>query len=289
MKNTIKQVEMLLKNYPAMKRELQVLRFELGSITTSLHPEVILDKTFARSGNERVAGSHTSDKTADMVVEYVDSQRNSVYHALNALIHNTQAELRRLEYYLSLLPPDEAEVVRLFYFDALSWEEITLKAGCSLSTLQRRKKKGVEKLAYYYSILDSFSPDNPDLRARLRFISYIHEERFVGCLQCAKARTPGIEAMLFIISGCNELWNIGVETLFNFEEGAAISYDGRKISLSDNGLHMLRLAYHLADGIDRHNLVRELWYCCAGLEYVNLELAIEAIKLVLYPDAGKLG
>ena len=285
MKEIRGHVESILRGYPAMKKELGVLRFELARITSSLHPEVIMNETFARSGNERVAGSRPGDKTADIVVEHIDSQRNSVYHALSALIHNNQIELQRLEYYLSLLPEDEAEVVKLFYCDGLSWEEIIKSASCSFSTLRRKKKKGVDKLSYYYSILDSFSPDNLNLKTRLRFIGYIHEERFTGCLQRAGVSTPGTEALLFIISGCNELWAAGVETFFNFDEGEPVICAERNLTFSDNGVHMLRLAYHLAKGIERNNLVSELWYCCAGLEHVNLELAIEAIKLALSPES----
>lgn len=282
------QMESILRNYTAMKKELQVLEFELGRISPSLRSEDIVDRMFAHSAHEKVAGSQISDKTADIVIEHIDGQRNSVYHALSALVYNNRVELQRVEHYMSLLPKDEADVIRLSYFDLLSWDEIAQMSACSLSTLQRRRKKGVDKLVYYYSILSDMTHDSLDLRTRLRFISYIHEERFASCLHRIKKRTLGIEASLFIISGCNELWAAGIETFFDFEGGKTISYADKKLSFSDDDIKMLRLAYHLAGGIQRNNLVSDLWHHCASLKYVNLELAIEAVKLALLPDDQKL-
>ena len=289
MRDVKSHVENILANYMSAKRELQILEFELQRITHNLDPKDIAEKMFAHSSHERVASSRISDKTADIVIEHFDGQRSSVYRALSTLIYNNRGELQRLDHYLSLLSEDESEVIKLFYFDGLSWEEIVQTASCSLSTLRRRKKKGVDRLAHYYSILNNFSRNNLGLYSRLHFISYIHEERFTHCLQRAKMRSPGIDAMLFIISGCNELWDIGVETFFDFNESVSICYAERNLSLSGNGIKLLRLAYHLAVGMERHNLVNDLWHYCANLEYVDLELAIESIKLALSPEARKLG
>ena len=143
-------------------------------------------------------------------------------------------------------------MIKLLYFDGLSWDEIVRSADCSLSTLQR-------------------------------FISYIHEERFAGCLQHVKSRTPETDAFLYILSGSNELWTAGADNYFCFDNSAAINHVDVNPSVSDKGRNLLRLAFHLANGIERHNLLDELWYYCSSLEYVELELAIEAIKLVLYP------
>ena len=289
MKEINNHVENILRNYTTMKNEVQVLEFELSCITPSLHPKVIENKVFSRSGSERVAGSHISDKTADIAVEHIDSQRNSVHHAMCALVRSNRLEISRLEYYISLIPADEADVIRLFYFEKLGWEVITRETDCSLSTLQRRKKRGMDKLARYYSILDGFSPGNKlNLRARLCFVSYIHEERYIHCLQRTKKRTPGIEALLFILSGSNELWDVGVDTFFDFGESTMVSYSDMNVSLSEDGQVQLRLAFHLIDGIDRQRLVHELRYCCASLEDANLELAIEAIKLALLPSVGSM-
>jgi len=280
-----KQVEFILHSYTTMKREVQVLEFELSRITTSLHPEIIEGLILSHSDQEHVSGPHHSDKTAEIAIEHFDSQINGEYHALRTLISNIRFELYRIEYYLSLLPDKEAEVIRMFYFDELTWAQITEKSICAQSTMQRRKSKGLEKLVQYYTILDKLDAKRLDIRTRVRFAGYIHEERFIHSLKLAgNNKSPGTEAMLYILSGCNELWQAGIETFYDFEAGTTISYTDSKSSLSDNGQKLLRLAYHLANGFDRDDLIHSLRYYFPGLEYAHLELAIEAVKLSLFPE-----
>lgn len=286
MKEIKKQVEFILHSYPTMKKDIQLLEFELDRINVSLHPEIIESMVLGHSDQERVSGSRISDKTANIAVEHVDSQRNSRYHAIATLLHNTRFELNRLEYYLSMLPEGEAAVIKMFYFDGLAWADIMKEASRSYATMKRRKKDGLDKLIHYYSIIDSIDSNKLDIRTTAKFIGYIHEERFVGCLKLSeKNRSPGIDALLYIISGCNELWKTGVETFFDFDAGTTISYAESKSTLSENGQKLLRLAYHLANGFDPEDIAHVLRYYYIGLEYVHLELAIEAIKLALFPGA----
>ena len=280
-----KQIESILHNYTTLKREVQVLEFELNRITRNLHPQAIEDRILAHSECERVSGSHHSDKTANIVIEHIDSQINGEYHALRTLISNIQIELQRIEYYLSLIPEKEAEVIRMFYFEKLTWAKITEKALNSQSTMQRLKNSGIEKFSKYYTILDKLDASRLDVRAKVRFISYIHEERFMQCLERVEEDTkPGAVAMLYIISGCNELWATDVEAYYDFNSGATLNNPDSKNSLSDNGQKLLELSYHLSNNFNRDKLVNILRYYFPGLEYVHLELAIEAVKLALFPE-----
>jgi len=279
-----KQIEFILHNYTTMKSEVQVLEFELNRSTTSLRSETIESTILSHSNQERVSGSHLCDKTANIVIEHVDSQINGEYHALRTLISNMCVEMHRLEHYLSLLPEKEAEVIRLFYFEGLTWTQISKSTLCAPRTMQRNKEKGIEKLVRYYTILDRLDAKSLDIRTKVRFIGYIHEERFMHCMKLTeKSKAHGVEPMLYILSGCNELWQVGVETFYSFESGTTISYADSKTALSDNGRKLLRLAYHLANSFDRDNIVYILRDYFPGLEYVHLELAIEAIKLALFP------
>ena len=148
MKKNENQVENILRNYTAMKRELQVLELELKCMTTNLHPETIMNKVFTRSGHEPVSTSAVSDKTADIVIDHVDSQRNSVYHALNTLISNLRLEIRRLEHYISLLPENEKTVLCRYYFEGLSRPQISKDISCSVSTVKRLKNKALDKIVH---------------------------------------------------------------------------------------------------------------------------------------------
>ena len=283
MSEITKQVESILHRYSTMKRELQVLEYEFNRISPALTPEEIESRIFSHPGYEKISSSHLSDQTSNIVVEHIDRQRNSEYHALVTLTHNIRAELDRLEYYLTMLPEDEANIIKMFYFDSMLWTDILERSSCSLSTLKRRKRSGLNKLVYYYSIADGLEPVKLGIQAKIRFISYLHEERFISCLNLAQGyRNPGKDAMLYILSGCNELWQAGVDTFFNFETGTTIERAESHSLLSENGKNLLRLAFHLANGSEEKDITHILRYYFAGLEYVHLELAIEALKLTFF-------
>lgn len=281
-------VESALNNYTATKQELKVLEYEMERITPPLSPDRIEGLTFSHTDYERVSGYYRSDKTADIVVDHLDSQMGAEYHALKNLIYNLRLELRRLEYYLSLLPNEEYEVIKWSYFEGLSWPAITAKALASQSTMQRRRRRGVDRLVGFYSVLDKVSTQEEDIRMKARFTGYVHEEQYVQCLELARdIRSPGIDAMLYIISGCNELWNAGPESFLNFETGKIIPSETMPEKFTDNGAKLLRLAYCFAQGLELGQLVNVLRLYFPGLEYVHLELAIEAMRLALFPGIPK--
>ena len=282
MKEIKKQVEFILRGYTAMKREVKALEFELERFKPNVHSEVIKNLTFSHSARERVSGSVRSDKTANIAIDHYDSQINGEYHALRTLIGNMQIELTRLDYYLSLLPEKEAIVIKMFYLEGLTWEQIAERTLWAPRSLQRYKGKGLAQLTKFFAALDSIDLKNLNIRAKVRFVSYIHEERFTECLNRADShREPGVEALLYLVSGCNELWNAGAETFFDFKTGATISYKDTERVFTGNGKELLRLGYHFANGFDRTDLLHTLQGFFPGLEYIHLELAIEAIKLAL--------
>lgn len=278
-----KHVETLLNNYTAMKQELNVLEYEMKRITPSLNSDTIESLSLAHSDSEWVSGYHLSNKTADIVVEHLNSQMGAEYHALKNLIYNMRLELRRLEYYLTLLPNEESKVIKWSYFEGLSWRTITAKAHASQSTMQRRRKRGVDRLVGFYDVLDKLDKEE-DIRKKARFTGYVHEEQYALCLELAKdIRSPGIDAMLYIISGCNELWNAGLESFLNFETGKIIPSESMTEKFTDNGAKLLRLAYCFAQGLELERLIDVLWLYFPGLEHIHLELAIEAMRMTLFP------
>jgi len=284
MKEVKNQVEHILRSYTAMKREVQVLAFELERFNANLNSEAIRNRTFSHSTYERISGSHISDKTANIAIDHYDSQINGEYHALRTLIGNMQVEINRIDHYLTLIPNDEARVLKLFYFEGITVAEISKKIHRSPRTVYRMKEHAIGEIIRYYSLLDSANLKDVDIFTRMRFVSYVHEGRFKGCLErLTKNITPGMEAMLYILCGCNELWQAGIETFFDFELSATISHTDSHTSLSGESKRLLSLAFHFANDFDRNNLVHDLRYYFSDLEYVHLELAIEAMKVALMP------
>jgi predicted DNA-binding protein YlxM (UPF0122 family) len=280
MKGINGHVEKMLKNHMNLKQKLRILEYELEGLQKALDPGVIEDKVFAHSDEERVFCSRSSDQTSDIVIEHVDKQRNAKYHVTKSLIHSIGIEVRRLEYYLALLPEEESTVIRRFYFDALSIGDIARTVFTPERTVQRRKTRGIEKLASFYGLLGKLGTLKSDVKSRARFISYAHEERFNDCLnQAGDKGNLNIELMLYLVSGCDELWQAGVETFFDFDSGKPINH---VLPLSCQGEKLLRLALHFVKDFGRDGLVQTLNRYYASLEYVHLELAIEAVSMAVF-------
>ena len=166
-----KQLEDRLNRYSGMKTELEMLCYELNRLTAPLSTEVIEGSVLSHPNFERVSGSHITDKTADIVVEHVSGQQDVRYHVLTAMIRQLNTELQRLEYYVSLLPAKEEEIIRLFYFDNLPWSEITGRLPVTQRTLESRTKSGLDKLLRYYALTDGLGLNLTEPQIQPRFIS----------------------------------------------------------------------------------------------------------------------
>jgi hypothetical protein len=280
-----KHVESILNSYPDMKQQLKALRYEMDILQKTLDPGMIEDKVFAHSGGERVSSSQPRNQTADIVIEHVDGQRDARYHALKSIMYTMGLEVRRLEHHLALLPKEEADIIRWFYFDGLSWASIAKKTSLTIRSAQRRRKCGLDGLVNFYSVTDDLPLRADDARMKARFISYLHEERYSQCLERMEGtmRTPGTDAMLYIISGCNEFWNAGVDAFVNFETWELIPQEDMTESFSVQGAKLLRLAYCFAHEVAVERLPNVINGYFPGLEYVHLELAIEAMRIALFP------
>ncbi len=103
-------------------------------------------------------------------------------------------------------------------------------------------------------------------------------------MELAKTKvTPGVEALFYILSGCNELWSAGVAAFYDFETGSAVSDCSGNVALTREGEELLKLGCHLAGRAAPDDLVHVLQSYFPSLGYVHLELAIEAIKLAYFP------
>jgi hypothetical protein len=285
MKEIRKRVEQILLNYPNMQREVKVLLFELQRFSPIIHADRVTDLTFAQSFREHVSAPGHSDKTANMAIDHFDAQINGEYHALRTIIGNMQHELRRVDYYLTLIPENEAAIIRSFYFCGISLGQMAETSQCSLRSLERHKAKGLENLVHCYSMLDKWDMGMYGVMAEMRFISYLHEERFARCLELAKVEMSlDVKAMLYIISGCNALWDYGIEKCFDFETGTPMGEPGDVSELPEDTRALLALAHHLAKGLNSEDIVHTLRYYFTDLEFVHLELAIEALRLALFPE-----
>jgi hypothetical protein len=85
--------------------------------------------------------------------------------------------------------------------------------------------------------------------------------------------------MMYLISGCNELWNAGIDNFFDFETWEAKQPGDAMESLSSQGAKLIRLACCYALDFNPHHISQLLNSYFPGLEYVHLELAIESLRV----------
>jgi len=159
MTETTKRTVDLLKSYPAMKSRAVQLRFELDN------PPVIGDDEFigclaagARAdGRSCAAGGRISDKTMAIATQYGDikagiekDSKNDIKRELRLL----EAEINRLEFYVSLLDKNESDIIRMIYFERKAWKNIEADLHISERTLFRYRKSAIAELSSMYLLLE---------------------------------------------------------------------------------------------------------------------------------------
>jgi len=160
MTDITKKVVGLLKSYPAKKRRIEQLLYEMGSKQIIDENELIGSMALgAHTESQRYQnGGHLSDRTAAIALHY----NNVRIHMEGDIASDIRSELRvlikdvdRLEYYVSLLGKNEADVIRLLYFEGKHWADTEECLNISERTLFRLRKSAIKELASMYELLQS--------------------------------------------------------------------------------------------------------------------------------------
>lgn len=159
LKATRKYVTTLLGEYAELQQKIELLKYELQCSTISGDEliEAMVLRPLAPSGIA-VNSSAVSDPTARVATEYErvllgmsEEAKASVEHDLRIL----QATVDRLDFYVQLLPPEQAEVIRGYYMENKSWPVLEQELGKSTRTLTDHRDKGVDALARMFQYIGS--------------------------------------------------------------------------------------------------------------------------------------
>ena len=152
----------LLKSYPAMKRRIEFLRFELGNIPVIGTRELIESLALGVNpdGQGFHYGGHPSDKTLAIALQYENIQMNMERDTKSEIrqeLRLLEYDVTRLEFYVSLLDEREANAVRELYFNSSqkTWAEAKDKLSISARTLLRYRRSAIDKLVEMYSVSDN--------------------------------------------------------------------------------------------------------------------------------------
>lgn len=148
----------LLESYPERERQIALLHYEMQH-TARVSPEEVID-AMSLGHSDGMGGSskgHISDKTMYIALNYQERMDRMNAETVNEIAQHLlklEAEQDRLRYYVSLLEKREAEVIRQFYFEGLSWEETAQKNNVVLRTVYKIRNKAVCHLAELYAYRD---------------------------------------------------------------------------------------------------------------------------------------
>lgn len=149
----------LLKAYPANKKQISILKYELTHPSSVSEEELIESMTFYRG--EAQSGGHTpghvSDRTMAIATQYQEAAEvlnGEVVMEICRELAKLEDETDRIDYYLNLLDPQKAEIIQMHYIKQMSWPQIEAETHLSQRALMNRRNEGVAELAEMYDFLD---------------------------------------------------------------------------------------------------------------------------------------
>lgn len=159
------QVAGLLGGYPAMKRKIDLLHYELERAKAVSSSEFIVAMTFGRGSMEvhRPTGD-VSDPTLRIAMNYESTAERLKSEAVKNIIielEPLEETVSRLEYYVSRLDERQAMVIRLLYFQNLPLEEIATKVGVVVRTVRKIKDRAMKELTNMYDFTGRFNHQGP--------------------------------------------------------------------------------------------------------------------------------
>lgn len=147
----------ILKKYPHKKKQINLLRYELDHPSHISEKELIESLSLAKSedGGVRSPG-HISNKTMMIALQYQDvavRMNSDVVAEITQELSALEAELERIDYYLTLLDEGQALVLRRYYIEQKPWAEIEAECGLSQRALIKRRDDGVRELSEMFGFL----------------------------------------------------------------------------------------------------------------------------------------
>lgn len=159
MTDSINAVIGRLKSYSTMKRRLEQLCFELDNLPVVNECDFIesLALGIRPDGQGYRHGGHPSDKTMAIALQYKNIMReceNDSYMEIRRELRLLEAEVHRLEYYVSLLVNHEMDAIRSLFFEQKTWDEAAQQLSISRQTLSRHRNSAIRELAAMYATIN---------------------------------------------------------------------------------------------------------------------------------------
>ena len=152
-----KRIEELISNYPQMTVEKRCLANQLASFRGLTADEVILSMYTPQLDGERVQTSGTSDKTAQIALNYqtkMDQMNREWYDFLEKKLRALNDELSFFENSLRSLPDGMADVMCDLVLSKMTWDAVAAKHHMSRANVGKIRKRSLTVLDELYAAHD---------------------------------------------------------------------------------------------------------------------------------------
>lgn len=152
------RVEKLISEYPQMVSQKKCLAYQVAHFRGLSPEDVITSMYTAHHEGERVQTSGTSDKTAQIALNYesrmVRLNREWYEHLEKQLVELTD-ELNFFEGALRALPPNVSQVMWDLVVEGMTWDTVADIHHMSRANVGKLRKRAILELDKLYALRDS--------------------------------------------------------------------------------------------------------------------------------------
>lgn len=149
----------LLESYQRRSKQIELLHYELSHPARVSENEMIEALALSHGDGEGSRpGGHASDKTLHIALNY-QARANRVNgdtaeEVVGQLVALEQ-EQERLKYYVSLLDERQRKVIKLFYFEGMTQDEVADALGVTVRYVHSIKAKAINELVSMYEYVSA--------------------------------------------------------------------------------------------------------------------------------------
>lgn len=152
------RAEGMFQEYKTMKKELEVLQFQMSHFKGVEENDLILSMQFSHpEGGERVQTSSISDKTASVAMNYkqrMERENDEWFSFLFSRYRYISEEVAFFENSVAALPGNLSGVIQDLVMGELTWENIAMKYHVTTAMIAKYKKKALRELEAVYELRD---------------------------------------------------------------------------------------------------------------------------------------
>ena len=147
MDETIRQQVMdLLTNYRDNQRKIALLRYELEHPAHITAEDMIESLAFGHGEGQSASTGHISNKTLYIALNYQDKLAHTNTDSIDEIavrLSQLERSQQRIEHYVSLLDERDAAIIRMSYFEGMTFDQIAKEFSITTKTVSLHRNKAI--------------------------------------------------------------------------------------------------------------------------------------------------